>query len=160
MTTIEHEANEPAAEPGYTEEEPEAEETESSSGVKTIEVEVVRPKADGEQHGHQNLTVDITLPASREKAQREKAPRPSKRQTSSAPRYRLPQHIICPKCGASNPTNGMYCQSCNESLRTAGVKRVAEETIIPEALNYRTCLKCLHSNPREAVVCEECGEAL
>ncbi len=62
----------------------------------------------------------------------------------------------CPKCGASNPPDSMFCLECGEKIQ-GEAKPVAAPAVQKGEV---VCPKCKHGNPPGSTFCLECGEKM
>uniref|UniRef100_A0A7C4UC49 Zinc ribbon domain-containing protein n=1 Tax=candidate division WOR-3 bacterium TaxID=2052148 RepID=A0A7C4UC49_UNCW3 len=58
---------------------------------------------------------------------------------------------ICPKCGAKNPIDAVFCGNCGYKFEE--VKKITEDTI----KDFIICPNCGAKNPNDAQYCYNCG---
>ncbi|MFX1297944.1 MAG: zinc ribbon domain-containing protein, partial [Promethearchaeota archaeon] len=59
----------------------------------------------------------------------------------------------CPKCGSENPTDGIYCIVCGNSIKKVDIEFFSPKKSI-------ICPKCGVINPEKAYYCYDCGSSI
>ncbi len=62
----------------------------------------------------------------------------------------------CPKCGASNPPDSLFCLECGEKIQGEAAPLITPTVKKGEVV----CPKCKSSNPPGSAFCLECGEKM